>query len=145
MATSSLAILMVVFQLEVNTGDQGLTISFGGNQATSKIENMVEQQLASYKKTQEKLFEVKLKTALEQQDNRTKLRLANWIEKNRDERQQDIKFVMTGWQSQRYEDLKNVDQRFAYLADNQIENNQAINQLIQSVGDDGSEQQPNDM
>ena len=52
---------------------------------------------------------------------------------------------MTGWQSQRYEDLKNVDQRFAYLADNQIENNQAINQLIQSVGDDGSEQQPNDM
>jgi preprotein translocase subunit SecD len=71
--------------------------------------------------------------------------LANWIEKNRDERQQDIKFVMTGWQSQRYEDLKNVDQRFAYLADNQIENNQAINQLIQSVGDDGSEQQPNDM
>ncbi len=145
MATSSLAILMVVFQLEINTGDQGLTISFGGNQAESKIENMVEQQLASYKKTQEKLFEVKLKTALEQQDNRTKLRLANWIEKNRDERQQDIKFVMTGWQSQRYEDLKNVDQRFAYLADNQIENNQAINQLIQSVGDDGSEQQPNDM
>jgi hypothetical protein len=145
MATSSLAILMVVFQLEVNTGDQGLTISFGGNQAESKIENMVEQQLASYKKTHEKLFEVKLKTALEQQDNRTKLRLANWIEKNRDERQQDIKFVMTGWQSQRYEDLKNVDQRFAYLADNQIENNQAINQLIQSVGDDGSEQQPNDM
>ncbi len=133
MTTSSLAILMVIFQLEISTGDTGLMISFGGNQTEAKIAQMVETQLAEYKNQQEKIFQVKLNNALERQDDRTKLRLANWLEKNRDERQQDIKFVMTGWQSQRYEDQKNVDRQLSYIADNQIENNQVINQLIQSV------------
>ncbi len=135
MATSSLAILMVVFQLEINSGDTGLTISFGGNQAESKIAQMVDEQLVKYKENQDVLFEAKLTAALEKQDDRTKLRLASWQEKNRDERQQDIKFVLTGWQSQRYEDQKNVDRQLSYIADNQIENNQVINQLVQSVGD----------
>ena len=144
MATSSLAILMVVFQLEINSGVNGLTISFGGNQAESKIEQMVEKQLANYRTEQNKLFQVKLDSALEQQATKTKLRLASWIEKNRDERQQDIKFVMTGLQSQRYEDQKSADERFSYLADNQIENNQAINQLMHSVSTDGIENQQTD-
>jgi hypothetical protein len=133
MATSSLAILMVVFQLEISSGDTGLMISFGGNQTEAKIAKMVESQLADYKIEQGKSFQVKLTDALEKQENRTKLRLANWLENNRDERQQDIKFVMTGWQSQRYEDQKSVDRQLSYIADNQIENNQVINQLIQSV------------
>lgn len=130
MATSTLAILMVVFQLEISSNDSGLMISFGGNQTESKISQMVKSQLASYKTEQDKLFKVKLNNALEKQDTRTKLRLTNWLEKNRDERQQDIKFVMTGWQSQRYEDQTNADRRFSYIANNQIENNQVINQLI---------------
>jgi len=134
MATSTLAILMVVFQLEITNNDSGLMISFGGNQTEAKIAKQVESQLAEYKTTQDQIFLTKLNTALEKQDNRTKLRLANWREKNRDERQQDIKFVMTGWQSQRYEDQQSADKRFAYIADNQIENNQAINELYQSVG-----------
>jgi len=133
MATSSLAILMVVFQLEVSSGNTGLMISFGGNQSEAKIAKMVESQLANYKVEQEKIFQVKLDNSLERQNDQTKLRLANWMEKNRDERQQDIKFVMTGWQSQRYEDQKTVDRQLSYIADNQIENNQVINQLIQSV------------
>ena len=94
---------------------------------------MVASQLATYKAEQDKIFQVKLDDALEKQDNKTKLRLATWLEKNRDERQQDIKFVMTGWQSQRYQDQLDADKRFAFFADNQIENNQAINQLIQTV------------
>ena len=133
MATSSLAILMVVFQLEITSGDTGLMISFGGHQTESKIAKMVASQLAEYKQRQDSIFEVRLNTALEKQDNLTKIRFANWLEKNRDERQQDIKFVMTGWQSQRYEDHKNVDRQLSYIADNQIENNQVINHLIQSV------------
>lgn len=133
MATSTLAILMVIFQLEINSTEAGINISFGGNQAESKIENMVATQLAAYKAEQDKIFQVKLDDALEKQDNKTKLRLATWLEKNRDERQQDIKFVMTGWQSQRYQDQLDADKRFAFFADNQIENNQAINQLIQTV------------
>ncbi len=133
MTTSSLAILMIVFQLEITSGESGLMISFGGDQSEAKMAKMVESQLVSYKIEQEKVFQMKLDDALERQNDQTKLRLANWLEKNRNERQQDIKFVMTGWQSQRYEDQKNVDRQLSYIADNQIENNQVINQLIQSV------------
>jgi len=133
LATSSLAILMVIFQLEINSGVNGVTISFGGNQAESKIATMVESQLAEYKNQQQKQFQIKMENELEKQDTRTKLRLATWMEKNREERQQDLKFVMSGWQSQRFEDRKLIDQQVAYLADNQIENNQVINQLMQKV------------
>ncbi len=134
LATSSLAILLVIFQLEVNSGVNGLTISFGGSQAESKIAEMVESQLAEYKDQQQMQFQVKLKDELQKQDTRTKLRLATWTEKNREERKQDLNFVMTGLESQRYEDRKQIDRQVAYLADNQIENNQVINQLIQNVG-----------
>lgn len=134
MASSTLAILMVVFQLEINSGDQGLMISFGGNQNETKISQMVQAQLAEYKKEQDSVFQVKLDQALDTQNVQMKLSLANWIEKNRDERQQEIKFVMRGWQSQRYEDQQNVDRQLSYMANNQIENNQVINKLIQSVG-----------
>jgi len=133
MATSTMAILMVVFQLEMVSTDRGLTISFGGSQTEAKITKLVDSQLARYKKTLDASFEKQLNVALDNQNNLFKIRHANWIEKNRSERQQDIKFVMTGWQSQRYEDQKQVDQQLSYIADNQIENNQAINQLFQSV------------
>ncbi|MGB0495962.1 MAG: anti-sigma factor family protein [Kangiellaceae bacterium] len=133
MATSTLAILMVVFQLELTTSERGLTVSFGGSQTEEKISKLVDEQLTNYKSTLDKSFDLKLNVALEKQNNLTKIRLADWLEKNRSERQQDINFVMTGWQSQRYEDQKQVDQQLSYIADNQIENNQAINQLFNSV------------
>ena len=133
MATSTMAILMVVFQLEIVSADRGLTISFGGSQTEEKISQLVESQLESYKQQLDVSFENQLNIAFEKQDNLSKIRFANWVEKNRSERQQDIKFVMTGWQSQRYEDQKQVDQQLSYIADNQIENNQAINQLFQSA------------
>ncbi|PCI72870.1 MAG: hypothetical protein COB38_02730 [Gammaproteobacteria bacterium] len=133
MATSTMAILMVVFQLEIVNSDRGLTISFGGSQTEEKISKLVESQLENYKHKLDVSFEKQLNVAFEKQNNLSKIRFANWIEKNRSERQQDIKFVMTGWQSQRYEDQKQVDQQLSYIADNQIENNQAINQLFQSA------------
>jgi len=133
MATSAMAILMVVFQLEIVNSNSGLTISFGGSQTEEKISKLVEIQLASYKSKLDESLDNQLNTALEKQTNLNKIRLADWLEKNRSERQQDIKFVMTGWQSQRYEDQKQVDQQLSYIADNQIENNQAINQLFKSV------------
>jgi len=136
LASSTLAILMVVFQLEVNVGNSGLMISFGGNQNEAKITEMVATQLATYKEQQDNAIQLELAAAFERQENKTSLHLASWIEKNRDERQQEIKFVMRGWQSQRFDDQQKVDRQLSYMADNQIENNQAINQLFQSITDD---------
>jgi len=132
MATSSLAILMVVFQLEIYSNESGLTISFGGSQNKQVIQKMVTSQLAEYQDKQDKVFLERLTAAFDKQDNRNQLRLANWMEKNRTERQQEIKFVMSGWQTQRYQDQTKVDQQLSYIAENQIENNQMINQLYRS-------------
>lgn len=136
LASSTLAILMVVFQLEINSGDSGLMISFGGNQNEAKVTQMVAAHLAAYKEQQDNAIQLELAAAFERQEDKTSLHLASWIEKNRDERQQEIKFVMRGWQSQRFDDQQKVDRQLSYMADNQIENNQAINQLFQSITDD---------
>jgi len=142
LASSTLAILMVVFQLEVSVGNSGLMISFGGNQNEAKITEMVATQLAVYKKEQNDTLQTSLSDAFQRQEDKTSLHLANWIEKNRDERQHEIKFVMRGWQSQRFEDQQKVDRQLSYIADNQIENNQVINQLIQSASDESFSQDP---
>ncbi|MDQ7048631.1 MAG: hypothetical protein Q9M92_03495 [Enterobacterales bacterium] len=133
LATSSLAILMVLFQLNINYSANGQNIAFGDNQSQQIVEKMVQKQLAEYQQKQNYLFDQKMQLAIKQQDSIARLRLAEWLEKNRIERQQDIRFVMTGWQSQRYQDQQLVDRQLSFIADNQIENNQAINQLIDHV------------
>jgi len=133
LATSGLAILMVLFQLNINYSDSGLAITFGQKASDQIIKQQVQQQLAEYQEQQSLLFDKKMQIAIKEQDSIARLRLAEWLEKNRIERQQDIRFVMTGWQSQRYHDQEVVDQQLSYIAENQIANNQAINQLLQTT------------
>jgi hypothetical protein len=67
-----------------------------------------------------------------QQINNNKLLVADILEKSRDERRDDLSFLITGIQTQRFEDQQKVEKRLAYLAGNQIENNQFINHLIET-------------
>jgi hypothetical protein len=132
LAFSSTAIIVLLLQPHIRSNERGISVSFGGSQSEIEINRIVESRLSEYKKEQNVIFLNRLSVALEEQNNQTNLRLTNWLEKNRYERQQDIKFVMTGWQSQRYQDQQLVDRQLSYIAENQIENNNIINQLINS-------------
>ena len=131
LATSTLAILMVVFQVQISSTDNGLQIAFGSQNA-AQVEALVEKRMAAYKKQQSTLLEARLLAAEEKQATNSKLIVADLLEKTRDERRDDLNFLITGIQTQRFEDQNKVEKRLSYLAENQIENNQYINQLIQS-------------
>ena len=132
MATSTLAILMVLFQVQISSNDSGFNIAFGG-QSSAQVNAMVEKKLEDYKNQQSLLLDARFVAESDKQTTTNKLMVADILEKTRDERRDDLNFLITGIQTQRIEDKTKVDQRLSYLAENQIENNQYINQLIQSA------------
>ncbi|TQV89773.1 anti-sigma factor family protein [Aliikangiella coralliicola] len=139
MATSTLAILMVIFQVQFSVNDSGFNIAFG-NQSNQQVNTLIEEKLNEYKKQQALLIEARFVAQSDKQATANQLLVANLLEKTREERRDDLNFLVTGIQSQRFEDQRKVEKRLASLTDNQIENNQYINQLIQSAnfnkGDD---------
>lgn len=131
LATSTLAILMVLFQVNISTNDSGLHIAFG-NPTDKHIDALVEQKITAYQKQQDTLLEARLLAQSEKIKTSSQLSIANSMQKMREERRDDLSFLITGIQTQRFEDQSKVDKQLAYLAENQIENNQYLNQLIQS-------------
>lgn len=131
LATSTLAILMVLFQVNISTNDQGLQIAFG-NPNEGQINALVEKKMIAYQKQQATLLEARLMAQAESLKATNQLNIANSMQKIREERRDDISFLITGIETQRFEDQSKVDKQIAYLAENQIENNQYLNQLIQS-------------
>lgn len=131
LATSALAILMVVFQVQISANDGGLQIAFGTS--NSQIDTIVEERLNEYKKQQALMLDARLVAESDKQTAANKIMMADLLEKTRDERRDDLNFIVTGIQTQRLEDQQKTQKRFSYLAENQIENAQYINQLIQSA------------
>lgn len=131
MATSTLAILMVIFQVQITTHDNGFNIAFGGA-ANTQVTALVEQKLAQYKKQQALMLDARFVAENDKYIMANKIMLVDIMQQTRNERHDDLSFLITGIQTQRFEDQNKVEKRLAYLADNQIENNQYINQLMQS-------------
>lgn len=132
LATSTAAILMVIFQVQINTSDKGINIAFG-NQINSQVESLVEKKMLEYKKQQALLLDARFVAESDKQATANQLMMVKLVEKTRNERRDDLNFLITGIQTQRFEDQAKVEKRINYLAENQIENNQYINQLVQSA------------
>jgi predicted DNA-binding ribbon-helix-helix protein len=132
LTASAFAILMVVFQVNIQTTAEGIQIAFG-SQTDEQVETLIEQRLTEFKQQQSLLLEARFVAQTDKLTTANKLLMADLMEKTRDERREDLNFIITGIQTQRYEDQQKVEQRLSYLAENQIENNQYLNQLIQSA------------
>lgn len=130
LASSAMAILMVVFQVNISTSENGLQIAFGSQ---GNIDAIVEQKLAEYKKQQDTLLDARFLAESDKQSTANKLLMADMLDKTREERRDDLNFIVTGIQTQRFEDQTKLDKELLSLAQNQIENNQYISQLIQSA------------
>ena len=121
LACSLLAVCLVVLQLEVRV-DNGLHISFGGSQSEARLQELLAQELQNYQNQQN----------LQSLNNR--LLLGEWLDRNREERQDDLNFLMSGWESQRSLDRQRVNQQLNILAENQIDSNAYLNTLLRTVG-----------
>lgn len=132
MATSCTAVLLVVFQLEISTGN-GLTISFGGSQAEQRMQQAVATALDDYRAEQDILLATRLQEFVEQQEISNQLLLSEWSDSNRQERRDDLNFIMSAWETQRFQDQRLINRRFDTLASSQIESDQFMNDLARNV------------
>jgi hypothetical protein len=131
-ACSLVAVCLVVFQFEVSV-DDGLLISFGGSQSEARVQALLEQQLQDYQAQQAVALETRLDEYTEFQNINNQLVLTEWLDRNREERQNDLNFLMSGWESQRFQDRQRINQQLDILASNQIDSNQYLNELAQTV------------
>lgn len=96
-ATSMLAIVMVLLQVEIQWHEQGMMISFAGKGAEQQIANQVEARLADFKQQQHQQL-AQYVSELEQSQQQANMQLANYLlSSSRTERREDfaelIKFV----------------------------------------------------
>jgi len=68
------------------------------------------------------------------QDINNQLVLSEWFDRNREECQNDLNFLMSSWETQRFQDRQRVNQQLGILASNQINSNEYLNELGQTVG-----------
>lgn len=129
LAASCCSLLLVLFRFELSVQD-GLYISFGGKQAQQRMER----QMAAIQTETVSLLGEELAAFMQQQDSANRLLLADWAESNRQERRQDMEFLMGSWEAQRFADRQRTEERLSYLARNQIESDQYLNELIETVG-----------
>jgi hypothetical protein len=134
LAASMAAVFLVLLRVEVSTAN-GLWISFGGSQTEARVQQLVAAELERHTASQQTLLDARLDDFALDQLNANELLLARWDEANRAERRQELGLLMTGWQSQRFEDHQEFNSQLTRLANDQIENNQYLNVLLQNVND----------
>lgn len=131
-ATSCVAILLVVFRLEIST-DNGLLISFGGGQEEERIRSEITAQLEDFKAAYEYNLNTKLAEFSNNQNIANRLLMSDWTEQNRQAWRQDLELLTTSWENQRFSDKQQTSEQFSYLTRNQIESDQVVNQLLRHV------------
>ncbi len=132
LTASIAAIVLVLLRVEISTTD-GLLISFGGSQTEARVQALVAAELARHEETQELLLDARLDDFAADQLTANQLLLARWQETQRAERRQELGFLMSSWQSQRFEDRLEVNSQLTSLANDQIENNQYLNAILQNA------------
>ncbi len=132
LATSCLALLLVVLQVQISTVN-GLSISFGHGQQEARLQQLLADQLAAYKVEQDQFLEDEFVEFAEQQETSNLLNLAQAMDQNRAERRQELSFIMSDFETRRLTEQQAVAEQLNELASNQIEDNQNLNTLMRLV------------
>jgi len=130
LATSMLALFMVIFRVEFIAGPAGFSVSFGGKGSETQVEHLVAEKVSELAQQQVRYIDNRFtEYNLKQVDN-TQQMLTAVMQHNRQERRQDLNAIMASWLEQRDIDQLKLNQRVDYLLDNQIENSQALNHVL---------------
>ncbi|NVJ51075.1 MAG: zf-HC2 domain-containing protein [Gammaproteobacteria bacterium] len=130
LATSTLALLLVLFQVEFISTDAGFSVSFGGKGSQQQVADLVEAKFNNLAAQQVSYIDARFEEQKLQQVNDNQLMLTTLMQHNRQERRQDLNTLMASWLQQRDIDQKKLNQRVDYVVENQIENNKAINKAL---------------
>jgi hypothetical protein len=136
LAASITAVMLVVLRVEISTAN-GLMISFGGEQTDVIVQQQVAAAIARHAADQQVLLDARFTALTQQQTTSTELLFSRWQDANRAERRQELNYLLAGWQNQRYQDQRAVSAQISELANDQIQNNQYLNTLMQTVAQPG--------
>ena len=132
LAASVSAIALVLLRVEISTTN-GLFISVGSSQTETRVQELVAAELDRHSAAQDLLLDARLAEFATDQLNANQLLLARWHEATRAERRQELSFLMSSWQSQRFEDQQEFNNQLTSLTNDQIESNQYLNALLQNA------------
>lgn len=130
LASSTLAILLVLFRVEFISTGSGFTVSFGGSGTQQEVAQLVDEKFNQLAERQISYIDNRFEEQKLQQVSDNQQMLNTLMLHNRQERRQDLNSLMASWLQQRDIDQKNLNQRVDYIVDNQIENNQYMNQIL---------------
>lgn len=136
LAASLVSVFLFASQAEVSTAN-GLVISFGGNASEERVQELIAGKLAASTASQNALLDARLLEFSQRQLDANRLLYAEWQQDNRLERRQELGLLLSGWQNQRLQDQQIYAARFNELASEQIESNQTLNNLMQTVARPG--------
>ncbi len=130
LATSTLALLMVLFRVEIINGPTGFTVSFAGKGSQYQVSQLMEERFDELAERQVSYIDNRFEEFNLQQVADHKELVSTVLQYGRDERRQDLNLLMASWLQQRDDDRQKLNQRVDYILDNQIENNRYLNQVL---------------
>ncbi len=130
LSSSALALVLVLFRVEVISNANGFAISFGGKATETQIAQMVDQKVATLAQQQASYIDTRFEEQQLQRVSDNQAMVESLLAHNRSERRQDMNILMASWLKQRDIDQQKLNQRVDYVVDNQIENNQYLNQVL---------------
>ncbi|WP_144391700.1 zf-HC2 domain-containing protein [Pleionea sediminis] len=132
LATSTLAIMLVLFRVEFISNDSGFSVSFGGKGSQSEIASIVEQKVSQLAEQQAEYIDTRFENQKLDRVSENQEMVKALLAHNRSERRQDMNVLMASWLQQRDSDQQKFNKRLDYVVDNQIENNQYLNQVLKT-------------
>ncbi len=130
MATSALALVLVLFRVEFISNDTGLMVSFGGKGSQAEIKQVLNEQVSLLAQSQMSYIDNRFEEQKLQRVSENQNMLNTLLQHNRQERRQDMNTLMASWLQQRDIDQNKLNQRVDYILDNQIENNKYLTQVM---------------
>ncbi len=130
LSSSALALMLVLFRVEVISNTNGFAISFGGKGTQAEIAQMVDQKISELAEQQVSYIDTRFEEQQLQRVSDNQAMVETLLAHNRSERRQDMNILMASWLKQRDIDQQKLNQRVDYVVDNQIENNQYLNQVL---------------
>jgi hypothetical protein len=131
LAASALTLVLTVSRTEIDMSN-GLTVRFGG-QDQNQLRQLVTTAVANANTTQSAVLDARLQQFAADQQQANRALYVSWQEANRRERRQELGTLVSGWRDQRLEDQQAIASRFTELTNDQLESNQYLNNLMQTV------------
>ncbi len=130
LASSTFALVLVLFRVEFISNETGFSVSFGGKGSQAQVAELVDEKFDQLALQQINYIDNRFEEQRLLQVSDNQQMLATLLQHNRQERRQDLNTLMASWLQQRDMDQQKFNQRVDYIVENQIENNRYLNQVL---------------